>query len=125
MLIVTCVKQVPDTTQVKVDPVTGTLIREGVPFIMNPFDVHALEESLRLKDKYGLRVAVISMGPPNAEVTLRKALALGVDETILLSDRAFGGAETLATSLVLAEAIKRLGQQQEVILVLCGRQTID
>ena len=125
MLVVTCIKQVPDTTQVKVDPVTGTLIREGVPFIMNPFDVHALEESLRLKDKYGLRVAVISMGPPNAEVTLRKALALGVDETILLSDRAFGGADTLATSLVLAEAIKRLGQQQEVILVLCGRQTID
>lgn len=125
MLVVTCIKQVPDTTQVKVDPVTGTLIREGVPFIMNPFDVHALEESLRLKDKYGFRVAVISMGPPNAEVTLRKALALGVDETILLSDRAFGGADTLATSLVLAEAIKRLGQQQEVILVLCGRQTID
>ena len=125
MLVVSCIKQVPDTTQVKVDPVTGTLIREGVPFIMNPFDVHALEESLRLKDKYGFRVAVISMGPPNAEVTLRKALALGVDETILLSDRAFGGADTLATSLVLAEAIKRLGQQQEVILVLCGRQTID
>ena len=68
MLIVTCVKQVPDTTQVKVDPVTGTLIREGVPFIMNPYDTHALEESLRLKDKYGFRVAVISMGPPSAEV---------------------------------------------------------
>jgi electron transfer flavoprotein beta subunit len=125
MLVVTCIKQVPDTTQVKVDPVTGTLIREGVPFIMNPFDIHALEESLRLKDKYGFRVAVISMGPPNAEVTLRKALALGVDETVLLSDRAFGGADTLATSLVLAEAIKRLGQQEEVGLVVCGRQTID
>jgi len=125
MLVVTCVKQVPDTTQVKVDPVTGTLIREGVPFIMNPFDTHALEESLRIKEKYGLRVVVISMGPPNAEITLRKALALGADEAILLSDRAFGGADTLATSLVLAEAIRRLGQKEEVAIVLCGRQTID
>lgn len=125
MLVVTCVKQVPDTTQVKVDPVTGTLIREGVPFIMNPFDTHALEESLRLKDKYGFRVAVISMGPPNTEVTLRKALALGVDEAVLLSDRAFGGADTLATSMVLAEAIKKLAGKEEVALVICGKQTID
>lgn len=125
MLVVTCIKQVPDTTQVKVDPVTGTLIREGVPFIMNPFDTHALEESLRLKDKYGFRVVVISMGPPSAEVTLRKALAVGADEVVLLSDRAFGGADTLATSLVLAEAIKRLSQQEEVAVVLCGQQTID
>lgn len=125
MLVVTCVKQVPDTTQVKVDPATGTLIREGVPFIMNPFDTHALEESLRLKDKYGFRVVVISMGPPNTEVTLKKALAMGADEAVLLSDRAFGGADTLATSLVLAEAIKKLGQKEEVAIVLCGRQTID
>lgn len=125
MLVVACVKQVPDTTQVKVDPVTGTLIREGVPFIINPFDTHALEESLRLKDRYGFRVAVISMGPPNTEVTLRKALALGVDEAVLLSDRAFGGADTLATSMVLAEAIKRLNEKEEVGIVICGRQTID
>lgn len=125
MFIVACIKQVPDTTQVKVDPVTGTLIREGVPFIMNPFDTHALEESLRLKDKYGFRVAVISMGPPNTEVTLRKALAVGVDVAILLSDRVFGGADTLATSMVLAESIKRLAQQEEVALVICGKQTID
>lgn len=125
MLIITCVKQVPDTTQVKVDPVTGTLIREGVPFIINPFDTHALEESLRLKEKYGFKVAVISMGPPNTEVTLRKALALGADEVALLSDRAFGGADTLATSLVLAEAIKKYGEKEEVALVICGRQTID
>ena len=125
MLVVVCVKLVPDTTQVKVDPVTGTLIREGVPFIINPFDTHALEESLRLKDEFGLRVAVISMGPPNTEVTLRKALALGADEAVLLSDRAFGGADTLATSMVLAEAIKRLAQKEEVAVVLCGRQTID
>lgn len=125
MLVVTCIKQVPDTTQVRVDPVTGTLIREGVPFIMNPFDAHALEESLRLKDKYGFRVAVISMGPPNTEVTLKKALAVGADEAVLLSDRVFGGADTLATSLVLAEAIKRLAQKEEVAMVVCGKQTID
>jgi len=125
MLVVVCIKQVPDTTQVEVDPVTGTLKREGVPFIMNPFDAHALEESLRLKDRYGFRVAVISMGPPNTEITLRKALALGVDDAILLSDRAFSGADTLATSYVLAEAIKRLNQKEKVIAVICGRQTID
>jgi len=125
MLVVTCIKQVPDTAQVKVDPVTGTLIREGVPFIMNPFDTHALEESLRLKDKYGLRVAVISMGPPNTEVTLKKALAVGADEAVLLSDRVFGGADTLATSQVLAEAIKKLTQKEEVAMVICGKQTID
>ena len=125
MLVITCVKQVPDTTQVKIDPVTGTLIREGIPFIINPFDTQALEESLRLKDKYGLRVVTISMGPPNTEVTLRKTLALGADETILLSDRVFGGADTLATSMVLAEAIKRLAQKEEVAIVFCGKQTID
>jgi electron transfer flavoprotein beta subunit len=125
MLVIACVKQVPDTTQIQVDPVTGTLIREGVPFIMNPFDTHALEESLRLKEEHGFRVAVISMGPPNAEVTLRKALALGADEAILLSDRAFGGADTLATSFALAEAIKRLDEGEDVGVVLCGKQTID
>ena len=125
MLVVACIKQVPDTTQVSVDPVTGTLIREGVPFIMNPFDTHALEESLRLKDRYGFRVAVISMGPPSAEVTLRKAQALGADEAILLSDRAFGGADTLATSQVLTEAIRKLSREEELAVILCGRQTID
>src|SRR4030043_650250 len=125
MLIVTCVKQVPDTTQVKVDPVTGTLLREGVPFIMNAFDTHALEESLRVKDKYGFRVAVISMGPPNTEVTLRKALAVGVDEAILLSDRVFGGADTLATSMVLTGAIKKLAEKEELAIVMWRRRTID
>lgn len=125
MLIVTCVKQVPDTTQVKIDPISGTLIREGVPSIINPFDAHALEESLRLKDRYGFKVVVISMGPPSAEMTLRKALALGADDAILLSDRAFGGADTLATSMVLSSAIKRLNEQEGVALVLCGKQTID
>src|SRR3972149_7865507 len=113
MLIITCVKQVPDTTQVKVDPVTGTLIREGVPFIMNPYDTHALEESLRLKDKYGFRVAVISMGPPSAEVTLRKTIALGADEAILLSDRVFGGGDTRAPSIGLTGDGPQLGPKEK------------
>ena len=125
MLIVVCVKQVPDTTQVQIDPVTNTLVREGIPFIVNPYDTHALEEGLRLKDRFGCRVAAISMGPPNAEATLRKALAIGVDEAILLSDRVFGGADTLATSNVLAAAIKKLAGEEEVGLVICGKQTID
>jgi len=125
MLVVACIKQVPDTTQVKIDPITNTLVREGIPFIMNPFDTHALEEALRLKDKFGVRVAAISMGPPNTEMTLRKALSLGVDEAILLSDRAFGGADTLATSMVIAEAIRKLSEKEELALVLCGKQTID
>lgn len=125
MLVVACIKQVPDTTQVKIDPVTNTLVREGIPFIMNPFDTHALEEALRLKDKYGVRVAALSMGPPNAEMTLRKALSVGVDEVYLLSDRAFGGADTLATSKVIAEAVRKLSEKDELALVLCGKQTID
>jgi electron transfer flavoprotein beta subunit len=125
MLVIACVKQVPDTTQVKIDPVTNTLIREGIPFIMNPFDTHAIEESLRLKDRFGVRVAAISMGPPNAEITLRKALSLGADEVVLLSDRAFGGADTLATSMVLSEAIRKLALKDELVLVICGKQTID
>lgn len=125
MQIVCCIKQVPDTTQVQIDPVTNTLVREGIPFIVNPYDTHAVEEGLRLKDRYGFRVTALSMGPPNAEATLRKALALGVDEAILLSDRCFGGADTLATSNVLAAAIRRLHEQEEVGIVLCGKQTID
>ncbi|HEY5513554.1 MAG TPA: electron transfer flavoprotein subunit beta/FixA family protein [Geomonas sp.] len=125
MYVVACIKQVPDTTQVQIDPVTNTLVREGIPFIINPYDTHALEESLRMKDRYGFRAAALSMGPPNAEAALRKALALGMDEAILLSDRAFGGADTLSTSLVLAAAIRKLAQEDEVGLVFCGKQTID
>ena len=126
MLVVVCIKQVPDTTQVQIDPVTNTLVREGIPFIVNPYDTHALEEALRLKDRFGFTVAAISMGPPNAEATLKKALALGVDHAILLSDRVFGGADTLATSNVLAAAIRKLNDEiDQVGLVLCGKQTID
>src|SRR5512138_494798 len=125
MFVVACIKQVPDTTQVQIDPVTNTLVREGIPFIANPYDTHALEEALRMKDRFGVRVAALSMGPPNAEATLRKALSLGVDEAILLSDRCFGGADTLATSNVLSAAIRRLAEEEEVGLVICGKQTID
>jgi len=125
MLIVTCIKQVPDTAYIKIDPATGLLIREGVPSIINPFDAHALEESVRLKDKYGFRVVAISMGPPDSEAVLRNAVALGADEVILLSDPVFGGADTLATSMVLAEAIRRLAQNEEVAMVICGKQTTD
>jgi len=125
MLVVSCIKQVPDTTQVKIDPITNTLIRDGIPFIMNPYDTHALEESLRLRDEYGVRSVALSMGPPNAEATLRKACAVGVDEAILVSDRCFGGADTLATSCALSAAIERLSKEEDLAIVFCGKQTID
>ena len=125
MHIVVCAKMVPDTTQVSIDPVTNTLIREGVPFITNPFDDHAVEEALRLKDACGARITVLSMGPAPAETVLRKAIALGADTGLLLSDRAFGGSDTLATSKVIGEAIAKLSGLERVDLVICGKQTID
>ncbi len=121
MKIVVCLKQVPDTNQVKIDPVTGTLVREGVPSIINPEDKNALEEALRLKDENGATVTVISMGPPQAEAALREAMAMGADDAILISDRAFAGADTLATSYALAGALKKLDYD----LILAGRQAID
>ena len=123
--IVVCVKMVPETTQVKVDPATNTLIREGIPFITNPFDDHAVEAALALKDRYGARVTVISMGPMPAKTVIRKAIARGADAGVLVSDRAFGGSDTLATSRILASAVRRLADVQPVSLVICGRQTID
>ena len=125
MHIVVCVKMVPDTTQVKIDPVTNTLVREGVPFITNPYDTNAVEEAIRFKDRYNAYVTAISMGPPAAESVLRRALALGADEGILLSDRAFGGADTLATSTTLAAAIKKISETRPVDIIICGKQTID
>jgi electron transfer flavoprotein beta subunit len=124
--VVVTVKQVPDTTQVKIDPEKGTLIREAIPFIVNPFDSHAMEMALQFKDQFGCRVTAITMGPPNAEMTLRKCLALGADEAILVSDRAFGGSDTLATSYVLSEAIKKIERENgRVDILICGKQTID
>jgi electron transfer flavoprotein alpha/beta subunit len=122
MEIVVCVKQVPDTTEVKIDPVTNTLIRQGVPSIVNPFDKNALEAALVLKEKHGGKVTVISMGPPQAKDALKECLAMGADAAILISDRAFGGADTLATSYTLAAAIRKLGT---VDLALFGKQAID
>lgn len=125
MHVVVCVKMVPDTTQVSIDPVTNTLVREGVPFITNPYDTNAVEEALRFKDKYGAYVTAVSMGPPAAESVLRRALSQGVDEAILLSDRAFGGADTLATSTTLGLAIKKIAEKRPVDIIMCGKQTID
>ncbi len=123
--IVVCVKMVPDTTQVRVDPHTKTLIREGIPFITNPFDDHAVEEALAIRERYGGHVTIVSMGPMPAETVIRRAIARGADSGVLVSDRAFGGSDTLATSFILAAAIRRLADTRPVSLVICGRQTID
>jgi electron transfer flavoprotein alpha/beta subunit len=123
MKIVVCIKQVPDTNEVKLDPKTGRLIREGVPSIINHDDKNALEEALELKDKLGdVTVTVLTMGPPQADVALREALAMGADEAILLTDRAFGGSDTWATSYIIAEAIRKIGDYD---IIFCGRQAID
>jgi electron transfer flavoprotein beta subunit len=125
MHFVCCIKQVPDTAEVKIDPETNTLVRAGVESISNPYDIVALEEAVRLKEHYGGRVTAVTMGPPQAESCLREALSLGADEAILLSDRAFAGADTLATSYTLSRAIERLDRELPVDLVLCGKQAID
>lgn len=122
MDIIVCIKQVPDTNEIKIDPVTNTLIREGVESIINPFDLYAIEEALRLKEEYGGKVTAISMGPPQVEKALREAVSLGVDEIMLLTDRKFAGADSWATSLVLAEAIKKI---ENYDLILFGQQAID
>lgn len=124
MNIVVCIKQVPDTTEIKIDPKTNTLIREGVESILNPFDLYALEEALRLKERFAAKVSVISMGPPQVESALRESVAMGADYIYLLSDRRFAGADTLATSLTLATAIKKI-LKDELFLVLFGQQAID
>jgi electron transfer flavoprotein beta subunit len=125
MHFVCCLKQVPDTAEVKIDPQTNTLVRSGVESISNPFDIVALEEGLRLKERYGGWVTAISMGPPQAEQVLREALSLGADEVILLSDRPFAGADTLATSYTLGKAIEKLNRDHPVDMILCGKQAID
>ena len=122
MKIVVCAKQVPDTTEVKLDPKTGTLIRDGVPSIINPDDKAGIEAALQLKEKCpGSTVTVVSMGPPQADVALREALAMGCDEAILVTDRAFGGADTWATSSTIAAALKKF----DFDVIITGRQAID
>jgi len=124
MNIIVCVKQVPDTTNVRINPETNTLIRDGVESIINPFDTYAIEEGLRIRDRLegDHNVICLSMGPPQAEAALREAISLGVDQAILLSDRAFAGSDTWATSLTLAAAIRKIGDYG---IILSGKQAID
>lgn len=122
MNIIVCIKQVPETTDVRIDPQTNTLIREGVKSIINPFDMYAIEEGVLLKEKFGGKVLVISMGPPQAEGALREAIAMGADEAFLVSDRAFAGSDTLATSYTLSRVIKKIAPFD---LILCGKQASD
>ena len=122
MEIAVCIKQVPDTTDVKIDPETGTLVRDGVPSIVNPFDEYAVEAALRMKEALGGKVIVLTMGPPQAVEALRKCIAMGADEGVLVSDRAFAGSDTWSTSYTLAKALEKIGPFD---LILCGKQAID
>jgi len=126
MHIVVCIKQVPDSAQIRVHPVTNTIMRQGVPTIVNPYDLFALEEALKLRDKFGGEVTVLTMGPPSAEESLRKALTYGADHAVLLTDRFFAGADTLATTYALATAIRKVGETfGPPDVVFTGKQTID
>jgi electron transfer flavoprotein beta subunit len=128
VLIFVCIKQVPGVAEVKIDPKTNTLVREGIPSIVNPHDKHAIELGLTIKEQHGGDVIAISMGPPQAEQALREALSMGVDKAYLLSDRAFAGADTLATSHTLSLAIKKILKESKVkndYIVICGTQAID
>ena len=121
MRIIVCIKQVPDTAEVRINPETNTLIRDGVPSIINPYDTHAIEAGLQIKEKTGGKVTVVTMGPPQAETALREAISMGVDEAVLLTDRAFAGSDTWATAYTLAKAIEYIGAD----VILCGKQAID
>ncbi len=122
MNIIVCIKQVPETTEVRINPETNTLMREGVKSIINPFDMYAIEEALRLKERFGGKVSVITMGPPQADAALREAISMGADEGYLVCDRAFAGSDTWATSYTLAGAIKKL---EPFDLIICGKQASD
>jgi electron transfer flavoprotein beta subunit len=122
MNIIVCIKQVPETTEVRINPETNTLMREGVKSIINPFDMYAIEEALRLKERFGGKIMIVTMGPPQADAALREAISMGADEGYLVCDRAFAGSDTWATSYTLAGAIKKLGQFD---LIICGKQASD
>jgi len=119
--IVICIKQVPDTAEVKINPKTNTLIRDGVPSIINPYDMHAIEAGLHIREEVGGTVTVITMGPPQAEAALREAIAMGADTGVLLTDRAFAGSDTWATAYTLSKAIENIGAD----IIICGKQAID
>ncbi|MBR6921981.1 MAG: electron transfer flavoprotein subunit beta/FixA family protein, partial [Clostridia bacterium] len=122
MKIAVCVKQVPATSDAKIDPETKRIIREGGKAVVNPFDLYAIEEAVRIKERTGGEVIALSMGPEKAKAALTEALSMGVDRAVLLSDRAFGGSDTWATSYALAKAIEKIGG---VDLILCGKQAVD
>jgi electron transfer flavoprotein beta subunit len=119
--IIVCIKQVPDTAEVKINLETGTLIREGIPSIINPYDMHALEAGLQIREKIGGKVTVLTMGPPQAESALRDAISMGADDAVLLTDRAFAGSDTWATSYTLSKTIEKIGAD----IIICGKQAID
>jgi electron transfer flavoprotein beta subunit len=121
MKIIVCIKQVPDTAEVRINPETGTLIREGVPSIINPYDMHAIEAGLQIREKVGGTLTIITMGPPQAEVALRDTISMGADDAVLLTDKAFAGSDTWATSYTLSKAIEKLGAD----IIICGKQAID
>ncbi|MDF2923639.1 MAG: electron transfer flavoprotein beta subunit/FixA family protein [Paenibacillaceae bacterium] len=124
--VVVCVKQVPDSREIRIDPKTNTLIRQGVPSIVNFYDMHGLEEALAIKDRLGARVTVVTMGPPQAEKGLKECISLGADEAVLVTDRGFAGADTLATSYVVGKAIEKIAEDWgPVHIVFCGKQTLD
>lgn len=125
MHFVVCLKQVPDTSEVRIDPETNTLMREGVPSIINPYDNHGLEEALRMKEKMGGKVTIISMGPPQAKEALKKAMSFGADRAILLTDRVFSGSDTLATAYILSVAIEKINETEPVHVIFAGKEAID
>lgn len=126
MHIVVCIKQVPDSAQIRVHPVTNTIMRQGVPTIINPYDLFALEEALRLRDRLGGKVTVLTMGPPTASESLRKTLTFGADRAVLLTDRYFAGSDTLATSFALASALNKIASEfGKPDIIFTGKQTID
>jgi electron transfer flavoprotein beta subunit len=124
MHIIVCIKQVPDTTQVRISR-EGTLVREGIPSVVNPHDLHAAEAAVSLKKTYGARVTALTMGPPQAREALREIISLGADDAVLISDRAYAGSDTLASSYILAGAISHISRRERVDLVICGKQSID
>jgi electron transfer flavoprotein beta subunit len=125
MNIIVCVKQVPDTKIIKINPKTNTLDRRSAPAILNPYDAHAVQEAYRLKKQYGGTVSVVSMGPPQATAVIKKSIEIGADRGYLISDRAFAGADTLATSYALSKAIERISEEFPVDLIICGKHAID
>ncbi|MEA1960883.1 MAG: electron transfer flavoprotein subunit beta/FixA family protein [Bacillota bacterium] len=125
MHFVVCLKQVPDTSEVRIDPETNTLMRQGVPSIINPYDIHGLEEAISLKEKVGGKVTIVSMGPMQAVEALKKAMSFGADRAILLSDRAFGGSDSLATAYILSTALKKIDETEPIDLVFAGKEAID